>query len=363
MSDQTRKRLSIPQETQQKLDAFRKRVWTIKIIEGICAAAFGLVLAYLLVFALDRFIDTPTWARALLLVTGAAGLGIAFPLKLHRWVWKTRRFDQLARLLKHRMPRLADRMLGIIELSDNDVEQQRSATLVNAALQQVDDDIRDKSFDDAVPNPRHRTWAWVAGVPCAVALLGLLLVPSASLNAMKRWLTPWSNTERYTFAQLDSLPDRLIVPYSEDFSLTANIANDSPWSPNTAVAQIGQQPAVEAQREKDHYKFDLPPQKEDGTIRLRVGDAAKSIPVEPKLRPELTELLAKITLPDYLGYESDITKDARSGSISVVRGSTTELLAKASRELATASLNGQRQKVQLTSIHTSGTTINQSNSL
>ena len=363
MSDPNPRRLSIPKGTQQKLDAFRKRVWTIKVIEGVCAAAFGLVLAYLLVFAVDRFIDTPSWMRALLLLGGAAGLGIGFPLKLHRWVWNTRRFDQVARLLKHRMPQLADRMLGIIELSENDVEQQRSATLVNAALQQVDEDIKDKSFDDAVPNPRHRTWAWVAGIPCAVALLGLLLVPSASLNAMKRWLTPWGNTERYTFAQLDSLPERLVVPYSEDFSLTANIADDSPWSPNKALAQIGKQPVVEANREQNQYVFDLPPQKEDGLIKLKVGDAAKSIPVEPKLRPELTELLADIKLPAYLGYTSDITKDARSGSISVVRGSTTTLHAKASRELAMASLNGQTQQVQLTSIQTTGTTINESSSL
>ena len=195
MSDRTAEyKLEIPPGTRQKLDAFRKRVWTIKLIEGLCAAAFGLLLSYLIVFGLDRLIDTPRWLRALLLIGGTTGFGVWLPLKCHRWIWKTRRFDQLARLLKQRMPRLSDRMLGIIELAQNDLEQQRSAALCQAALRQVDDDIRDQSFHDAVPNPRHRLWAWVAALPAAVCLLALIAVPAAGTNSLARWLLPWRQT-------------------------------------------------------------------------------------------------------------------------------------------------------------------------
>ena len=338
-------RLDIPNRTRTKLDEFRQRVWTVKIIEGLCAAAFGLLLSYLLVFIIDRFVDTPAWLRWSLLIAGSAGLGILFPLKCHKWIWRTRRFDQLARLLKHKMPRLSDRMLGIIELAESDSEQQRSAALCEAALQQVDDDIKDTSFADAVPYPRHRAWAWAAAVPCAIAVVAMLVVPSAGFNALQRWLAPWSNTERYTFAQLDQLPEKLYVPYSEDFTLGAKIAEDSAWTPKQATARIGKQPPVEVALESNEYQFNLPPQKEDGVVQLSVGDARKSIPVEPKLRPELTELLAEVELPDYLQY-GKIQKDARGGTLSVVRGSKAKLFAKTSRTLKFASLNGSEQAVE-----------------
>ena len=363
MNRKLHQRLTIPDGTRTKLDEFRKRVWAIKIIEGLCAAAFGLVLTYLVVFVVDRFVDTPVWLRTTLLFVGAAGLGILFPLKCHRWIWRTRRFDQLARLLKHRMPRLSDRMLGIIELAESDVEQQRSAQLCEAALRQVDEDIKDKSFDNAVPNPAHRAWMWTAGVPCAIALAALLIVPSAGLNALQRWLNPWGDTERYTFAQLDELPERLVVPYSEDFQLSARVADGSAWSPEKAVARIGKQPPVEVQLTKDRYDFELPPQKEDGVISLKVGDAQKTIPVEPKLRPELTELTAKIELPAYLGYQQELSRDARGGSLSVVKGSVAKLVARTSRELVSATLNGTEQPIENDTVFTSGTVLNSSSLL
>ncbi len=361
--NQLHQRLAIPVGTRNKLDEFRKRVWKIKVIEGLCAAAFGLLITYLLVFIADRFIDTPVWLRATLLLAGAAGLGIWFPLKCHRWVWQTRRFDQLARLLKHRMPRLSDRMLGIIELAQNDVEQQRSAQLCEAALRQVDEDIKDKSFVDAVPNPRHRAWAWAAGVPCAIALAALLLVPSAGLNALQRWFNPWGATERYTFAQLDNLPERLVVPYSEDFQLSAKVSEESAWAPSKAVAKIGKQPEVQVDLTGNEYSFTLPPQKKDGVISLTVGDSRTTIPVEPKLRPELTELVANIRLPEYLQYNTTLSRDARGGSVSVVKGSYAELVATASRELVSATLNGEKQTVKERTILTSAKVVNESGKL
>ena len=47
-------------ETQ--LHDFRRRVWTIKMAEAAAVATFGVVLALLCVFALDRVTDTPGWA-------------------------------------------------------------------------------------------------------------------------------------------------------------------------------------------------------------------------------------------------------------------------------------------------------------
>ena len=62
-------------------------------------------------------------------------------------------------------------------------------------------------------------------------LLALLLTPSAGGNSLVRWLMPWKATPRYTFAQLESLPDRMAVPYAEPFSVVATLSKFSAWSP------------------------------------------------------------------------------------------------------------------------------------
>src|SRR5688500_18321486 len=102
--------LQLPSALQTHLHDFRRRVWTIKSIEAGCGALFGVLVSYLVLFALDRVIDTPTWARVMIFLV--AVLGCAFvPLYLHRWIWRQRRLEQLARLLSRRFPSLGDQML------------------------------------------------------------------------------------------------------------------------------------------------------------------------------------------------------------------------------------------------------------
>lgn len=357
------RRLELPQGTREKLDAFRRRVWTVKVMEGLGAGLFGLLLSYLVVFVLDRIVETPLWLRSALLISGTLGLGIFFPLKCHRWVWRTRHFDQLARLLKHRMPRLSDRMLGIIELAQSDLEQQRSSVLCEAALRQVDEEIREQSFHDAVPHPRHRMWGWMVAGPALVVVLVLLFVPAAGRNALMRWLMPWKTTERYTFAQLEDLPGELVVPFAEEFNLTATLADGTAWSPKSAVARIGEQPTVSADLTQQTYQFVIPPQNQNGDLNISAGDARRSVHVEPKPRPEITELVAKVKLPDYLQYSSQLTKDARGGTLTVLQGSETQLVAQASRELRAATLNGQPQPVKERGVTTESTLIEDTSTL
>lgn len=101
---------------------FRRRVWTIKLVEAIAVAAVSVLVAFLLVFALDRLFDTPAWLRTA--IGAAAVFGCcAIPWFLHHWVWQFRRLDQLARLLSRKMPRIGDQLLGIIELAESRWEQ------------------------------------------------------------------------------------------------------------------------------------------------------------------------------------------------------------------------------------------------
>ena len=161
--------LQLPESTRVRLVQFQQRVRVIKIAEGILAGLLGLVLSYLTVFVIDRFIDTQAILRTVLLVTGSIGMAIFFPLKCHRWVWGTRRMEQVAILLKHKFPALGDQLLGIVELAHSEKDLGSSLRLAQAAIQQVDAAVRERSFADAVPHARHKFWATIVAVPAVLS--------------------------------------------------------------------------------------------------------------------------------------------------------------------------------------------------
>ena len=336
---QPSERLQIPETLRRQLADFRRRVWTVKTIEAGCSAAFGIVVAFLAMFALDRFWDTPGWPRFLLF--GIAALACALvPVALHRWVWRQRRPDQLARLLARKHPRIGDQLLGVIELAHDDSEQARSRQLVGAAIDQVAHDARNRDFLDAVPTPRHRRWIALLAVPSAVAAGLVLFCPDAASNAWARLTAPWKSTPRYTFAALDAVPDRLVVPHGEPFSFGVKLAGSSVSHPFQAEARVGDRSPVVAPLVDGSYTFELPAQVGNGRLEVRVGDASRVVEIEPMLRPELNSVVTGVTLPDYLGRPGTKGQDVRGGTITLVKGSQARVTANAGRELASAWVDG-----------------------
>lgn len=337
---------ALPVILESKLADFRKRVWIVKLTEGLLAAAFGIVFSYILVFALDRVMETPVWLRASLLTAGAAVLGLGLPLKWHRWVWRQRSLEDAARLLKRTFPRLGDQLLGIVELAHVEAGSAgRSERLVQAAMDQAAEAVKDKDFTHAVPEAKHFQWGWAAGVMALLAVAALSLVPDAAWNAMARWAMPWRAVERFTFAKIEALPNRLVVPYAEPFDLKILLNKDTLWSPASAKAQISDQPAVVSGLQAGAYPLAFPPQKEDAALSLSLGDVRKTVNVLPRTRPELTALSVRTRLPDYLKYQTEPMTEVRGGSVSVLKGAQASLEATASRELASAEVDGEAEKV------------------
>jgi len=347
----------LPPILEAKLADFRQRVWTVKLLEGVLAAGFGIGLSYLIVFGLDRVMETPSWLRGSLFIAGAAVLGLGLPLKWHAWVWKQRRLEDAARLLRRTFPRLGDQLLGIVELARHD-EAGRSERLVQAAMEQAAEAVKDKDFSKAVPEARHGQWAWAAGVAVLMTTAALTLVPEAGWNAVQRWAMPWKNIERYTFAQIERLPERLVVPYAEPFDLTVALKKDTRWSPGSAKARIGEQPVIVSGLKDATYAMNFPPQKDDADMKVSLGDVRQTVNVVPKTRPELTALSVRTRLPEYLKYKSEPVIEARGGAVNVLKGAQAALEAVASRELASAQVDGQAQEVSGDKVTTDFTAVN-----
>jgi hypothetical protein len=353
------RRLELPESLRLQMLAFRRRVWAIKLVEAGCGAAFGVLTAYLVTFLLDRVWDTPAGVRTGIFVAALVACAI-LPVVLHRWIWRQRRLEQLARLLSRTYPSIGDQLLGIIELVHSESEQARSITLCEAAVQQVAEQARSRDFTDAVPNPKHRRRAALALGALAVGLGLLALYPAAAANAWARFLMPWRDTPRYTFAMVEELPDRLVVAHGEPFTLTVRLAEHTASRPGQAEARVGVQPPVVARLVDGQYGFELPPQIEPVDLDLRVGDFAKRVRVEPTLRPELTGVMADVALPEYLGRPEASKKDVRGGTLSVVKGSRATFVATATRELAAAKVDGRPVTPQGATV-TSPTTVVEGN--
>ena len=351
--------LSLPPVLESKLSDFRRRVWLVKLAEGLLAAVFGLALSYIVVFGLDRFFETPAWLRGTILVCGAAVLGLGLPLKWHRWVWRQRRLEDAARLLRWKFPRLGDQLLGIVELARrDDGTTGRSERLVQAAMDQAADVVKDQDFSAAVPAARHRQWGWAAGGVMALVVAVFALVNEAAGNAMLRWLMPWRETERYTFTRVDALPDPLVVPFAEPFDLPVTLAGDSRWQPESGWAHVTGQAGVAVTRAEMAYPFAFPPQKTDTELFVKVGDVRKTLRLQPRTRPELATLKAKLKLPAYLNYQTQPVLELRGGSLSILKGAEAVFEATASRALASAQMDGKALKVEGARLISPPTTVN-----
>ncbi len=328
----------IPEELRNQLAQFQKHLWRIKVMEAILAGLAGLIVSFLIVFILDRLLPTPPLVRLAILVAGTSLFAIFAPLWIRRWVFGHKREEQLARLISKKFPKLGDRLLGVVELQDQ-TEQKASLSpeLRAAAMAHVSHQASQRDMTEALPSSRHQKLA--LGVIGGVALMvaGFALAPKAGINSLKRWLMPFSETERYTFTQLDfsEIPNPYTVPYGEPFSLAVPVSEKSDKIPLNAEARYGSQDWQTSSLEENRYQFEFPGQQVPQILTVKAGDAIHRIKVEPQVRPELADLKAKIKLPDYL-QQDDRLLDIRTGVLTVLEGSQVSLIGNFTRALAEA---------------------------
>ena len=261
--------------------------------------------------------DTPGWLRVGLFVAAAAACA-NIPFFLHRWVWRHRRLEQLARLLARKHPRVGDQLLGIIELVHNEFEQARSPALCEAAIREVAQDAERRRFSRCGSHPRHRLWLLAGGRAAGRrrSACSPSSRPRPSMPGSGSWL-PWGSTPRYTFTVLEKLPDRPgRRPRRAVFARPAAHEQDG------VAAQAGGRPARRPAPgdgpagRRAATTSSCRPQIDPGQLHVKIGDASQDVRIEPTLRPELTSIVASVALPAYLGHRrAAVEGRARRGGL------------------------------------------------
>ncbi len=335
---------AIPEALRLQLDGFRRHLWRVKILEALAAGVIGLLVSFLLVYGLDRIWQTPGWVRLGILVAGISLFTVFAPYWLHRWVWRQRRETQLARLIARRYPGLGDRLLGVIELQDQEGNSDSlSPRLREAAMEAVAIEAGKRTLDDALPPQRHRRWALAALGLAGIAAAAFTLTPRAGFNALQRWLMPLSKTERYTFTRLENPPVYRAVAFGEAFEIALRLSNDSEQRPATSTGRYGLQAAVETSLVKDGYRFTFPGQQDPGTIVFHVGDLRHEVRIEPVQRPGMESAVAVVTSPAYLGI-AEKTVNLNTGVLSAVEGGKIRIELTTNRPLASATFGPTRSQ-------------------
>ena len=330
--------IQIPAGLSTQLEEFKKRLWKIKIAEAMLAGFFGLLFSFLLVFAFDRLFETSGAIRLIILLCGISLFVIFAPYWIHRWVYGHRRENQLARLISRRFPRLGDRLLGAVELqSQNESVETLSPELRAAAMQSVTAEAAGRNLSMALPAARHRKWTLAVMILFILSVTGLVCMPEAGINSLKRWLMPLAQTERFTFTQLDisGIGSPQHIPYGESFSIVVPLSEDTNRQPATARARYGKGEWIEAPLKNNAYTFTFPGQRAKDIVRLEADDANYDLVFEPTIRPALKSIRASLKLPDYLKREV-IDVDLRSGFTTALEGSEVIIRATADRSLSEA---------------------------
>ena len=330
----------LPDSLTKQLGSFRSRIRFLKLAEVLVSAIAGFILAYLLVFIVERFSSINALLRTILLIVGTLGFTIALPFALRKWVWNTRHWEKVAQLLRKPFPTLGDEILSVIEMVNDQTGSGASPRLIEAATEQTRQRVAKQDLSAAAGSTKAQNLSLLAAFTFFVAAMLLFFYPSAAKNAWARFLTPWTDTPRFTFTRIGDLPNEKVVPYGESFPLNVSLDTASQWSPETATAKVGPS-VVSANNSDGRYPFSLPAQTEPTQVSVSIGDDHRSVELLPMTRPELVDITTKTTPPDYLQQTQPLERTTTNRRVSVVAGSKIEFDFQASRDLESASVDGQ----------------------
>lgn len=338
MDYQAEKIIELPPELRKQFDLLEKRLWRVDTAIAISGSVAGFLASYLILFVLDRFWDTPPMLRMFITLTGVATILYFTIFWLKNWVFRRRNIESMARIVQKHYRKLGDRLLGIVELAENKKSARNaSPSLIKAAIRQVASEAIKYDFRAAVSLHKSKVYCLLSLVLLILVMIPFLLVPEAGANTLNRWIMPLAGIPRFTFVNIEGLPEKLVVPHGEQFEIECGIKHHHLWKPTKASCQYNDQFSQPGVVKGNRVVFKIPGVTQKGNLRIRIGDVSKTMEVEPMYRPQIKQLVADVKLPSYL-KNPDTKIVSQGGRISILTGSKINLYGEFNREIAKVSI-------------------------
>ena len=307
--------------------------------------------SWLLLGLSDRFWETTVIWRSLILAIGlSSALWSVFRVISYSFYY-TRQLPWLAKSVRKVYRTKGERLLGIIEIAEEEKIGIRSYStqIFKAAQDKMAKEIKSLQVGKIFPWKKVRIPSVSAGGVFMVILLAFILYPEISKNVLKRWAFPFSSVERITFTQILNDEKKIFtILENEPTTIRFSISPYSRTKPNYAELHNSSESkfSLISSLNGGIYEFNIPPQKEDFSFELTVGDYCKTFHVKTIKRPHLDSLSSVVKFPDYLSLKTK-KFDILNSQIKVPENSEITLFAQANRKINQVLMTENRDQIGL----------------
>ena len=326
-------KMNLPESLTKNLDQVEKRWLNVQSSTILFASLTVFFASLVVLYVSDRLWDTSSYFRMILMTVTIVSFVSALLTYLKKKADYTRTPYKLIKLVQGHFKFLGDSLQGAVELSvDSNRPSNISPELCNAAIKQVAQSTDKLDFTESVETANRNRFGRYFGALAVVIVLFFAVDSRAILNTLERWVNPFSSTSRYTFVQLNELPDQIIVLHGESFFLDVSLKEDSRLKPEQISWNFtGLEENIEELSE-GKVTLKLPGQTNITTLTVSAYDFQKEITIKPVHRPAVSEIFANISMPEYLKHK-DLSFEVQGNSFEVIEGSKYNISGKMSNPL------------------------------
>lgn len=347
---------TLEQVTRDRLAEFHRRRVLLKQLRGTAVTAVLLVTILLAAILLDGFIDHPVVRPMAGVTFYLVCMAVAYGT-IYRPSRATCELPVEAAALERRYPRLRDRLLSAVELSETSLYDGRDSVAFREELQkQVGSLIANVDVSRLLPLRTIRGWLAFGGLGL-LWLLALCCVPSLGLpHRIVRTLLPFANLGRVSHIAIElqrPMPGSKTVPLGDVIAVQALVRGpqpDSVWLETRANGQTVQIPMTtvngspsvkDAGRRETSFETTLPADREQIDYRI-VSQGASTAwhQLRARPRPEVVGFVKTIQLPAYAASPA-MTLEEPHGNIAALAGSRCEIAIEVNQPVSVAQIRWQ----------------------
>ncbi|MCM8528304.1 MAG: hypothetical protein NE327_17400, partial [Lentisphaeraceae bacterium] len=290
-------KMNLPESLTKNLDQVEKRWLNVQSSTILFASLTVFFASLVVLYVSDRLWDTSSYFRMILMTVTIVSFVSALLTYLKKKADYTRTPYKLIKLVQGHFKFLGDSLQGAVELSvDSNRPSNISPELCNAAIKQVAQSTDKLDFTESVETANRNRFGRYFGALAVVIVLFFAVDSRAILNTLERWVNPFSSTSRYTFVQLNELPDQIIVLHGESFFLDVSLKEDSRLKPEQISWNFtGLEENIE-ELSGGKVTLKLPGQTNITTLTVSAYDFQKEITIKPVHRPAVSEIFANISM-------------------------------------------------------------------
>ena len=283
---------NIPASLNKQLNGYERTLLRNESILTFCASFSFMILSFFIAFGSDRLWNTSSLIRVIIILLGLSPFCYLMYKWCGHWIWKRRGVRDLAKKIQVHHRQLGDRLLGVIELADNEHQNENiSEELRIAAINKIAKQASSINFKKDVDSKASSRALTISIL--LFSLVGILfyLVPDVFNNTFTRWTNPLSSLSRYTFTILGKMPECKVVPASEPFDIKCYLDSASRWKPKNLTYNLEGSDNGQSEFDKNgETVIDFSGVSQSTKLNITVGDTGGVMQIDPVQRPSLKYL-------------------------------------------------------------------------